>query len=673
MQADSWDPNASASNSDSSKDPTSATQEPSGDNVFGMENGSSEDAQSSPSSVVSAEQGSVSTVKKPAAASENTASKEDSPVFNTPTAKSKLAQEPASADDSSTKHKAAALAYIRTGDVPSALAEVRSGLESDPNDESLQGLEKLLAKRLDGSQDFSKVAAGAKQWLDQDIEEGGDSRSDSQRPPQPAEVSYASPIAWGLPSAAQAAAPSLAARKETQSWVSRMNMGDFSGAERFFSQKLEQNPNDLNSLRYRALSRRNLNDPVGALADMDRAVRIEPENSVLRSARAMTLMDLNRPQEALQEAQKAVDLNPRSGAAYRTRALANEKLGKTDEMLADLKAAAELDSQFESAYNQALRGYGKPAAFSFPKIDKQWLWGLGLLAFLIMLWRILGSHISRTVRRPAPGGILPPAGFHIVRRIGEGGMGEVFEAIDIALGRKVAIKKMRPEIAADAHERKRFIREARTVAGLRHSNIVEIHSVQDDAEGVFLVFELVEGRTLYDQILEKGKMSLDQALRVIRPVADALDYAHKKGVMHRDLKPSNIMLSADGVKVMDFGIARRAQDSVSTLSRGEIAGTPAYMSPEQEVGEPCPASDIYALAACLYEVMAGEAAFRGASLTQKTERNYVPLSKMTTLPPAADQVLYKALDPRPENRYQCAIEFISAFTAAACESAPAVH
>ena len=185
--------------------------------------------------------------------------------------------------------------------------------------------------------------------------------------------------------------------------------------------------------------------------------------------------------------------------------------------------------------------------------------------------------------------------YRIESKLGEGGMGEVFRAIDTRLGRAVAIKITREQFNA------RFEREARAISSLNHPNICILHDVGPN----YLVMELVEGETIAAR-LKKGPLPLEEAILYARQIAAALEAAHEKGIIHRDLKPGNIMLTRSGVKVLDFGLARLEGDQPLTGER-MVMGTPAYMAPEQREGKPADArTDIYAFGLVLYEMLTGE-------------------------------------------------------------------
>jgi serine/threonine-protein kinase len=219
--------------------------------------------------------------------------------------------------------------------------------------------------------------------------------------------------------------------------------------------------------------------------------------------------------------------------------------------------------------------------------------------------------------------------YSIVGKIGKGGMGEVFRAKDLKLGRDVAIKVLPDEFARDADRVARFQREAKLLASLNHPNIAAIYGLEESGETNFLVLELVEGDTLADRI-KAGPIPIEEALKLALQIAEALEAAHEKGVIHRDLKPANIKVTPDGkVKVLDFGLAKafageQAELNLSnspTLSnaatqQGVILGTAAYMSPEQARGKAVDKrADIWAFGCVLYEMLTGHAAFNGKDVT----------------------------------------------------------
>jgi Tol biopolymer transport system component len=264
------------------------------------------------------------------------------------------------------------------------------------------------------------------------------------------------------------------------------------------------------------------------------------------------------------------------------------------------------------------------------------------------------------------------AHYRIVERLGKGGMGEVYVAEDTRLGRRVALKVLPPEMAADPERLARFEREARAVAALNHPNIVTIHSIEQHGGVRFLTMELVRGRPLSERIPRQG-MALAGLLDLAVPIADAVAAAHQRGVTHRDLKPDNIMVTDEGVpKVLDFGLAKLAappQDSPATqaatlaqTAEGKVFGTLAYMSPEQAQGKPVdPRSDVFSLGIVLYEMAAGVRPFQGengpsilASILKDDPRPITEVNR--ALPRHLGRILRLCLAKDPLRRYQTAID-----------------
>lgn len=251
--------------------------------------------------------------------------------------------------------------------------------------------------------------------------------------------------------------------------------------------------------------------------------------------------------------------------------------------------------------------------------------------------------------------------YKILGEIGRGGMAVVYAATEVALDRKVALKKMRDEIKLDIRERKRFIKEARTTANLRHRHIVSIYTIIEEPD-IYMVFEHIDGKTLEDYLCKYEKLPIKHTMAVGEKILSALIYAHSKGVVHRDLKPSNVMVTAEGqVKVMDFGIARAAKDGLTRVTgTPEICGTLAYMAPEQEMGRAEEASDIFAFGVTMYEMATGELPFRGPNfLAQKEERVFEsPRKLVPSMPPEFAKIIERCLEPSTIARYKSAEEVL---------------
>ena len=248
--------------------------------------------------------------------------------------------------------------------------------------------------------------------------------------------------------------------------------------------------------------------------------------------------------------------------------------------------------------------------------------------------------------------------YDFIRQIGEGGMGKVYEAYDKVLKRKVAIKRVRPELVRSSYVREQFLSEARMVALLRHPCIVEIYTVIESESSLYLVFEYVDGQTLETRLDIDGRLPFSKAKQIFEYVCRGLQYAHSQDIIHCDLKPGNIMIYGDDkAKVMDFGVAKKSVDH-ETGAR-TVAGTPAYMAPEQQKGFMRKQSDVYSLALCLYEALVGQVPWtvKGFDIAKK---RIVPASKLAPhVPPEVDGLLEDSLKEDPKERIQTIDEFWS--------------
>ncbi len=264
--------------------------------------------------------------------------------------------------------------------------------------------------------------------------------------------------------------------------------------------------------------------------------------------------------------------------------------------------------------------------------------------------------------------------YEVTEKIGEGAMGEVYLARDIKLNRLVALKFLPEVLAKDAYRLARFEREAQLLASLNHTNIAHIHELDEHDGKLFLVMELAEGETLADRLLS-GPLTIGETLKIALQVADALRAAHQKGIIHRDLKPNNIKVTADGVvKVLDFGLAKQFQDSeeidkeASTLHAmtmaGTVIGTPAYMSPEQALGELVdPRADIFSFGVIAYEMLTGKRPFAGASLAAVlqaviTHKPPSPRRVRAEVPVELDALVMRSLEKKRDQRQQSAEQLI---------------
>ncbi|MDE3166481.1 MAG: serine/threonine-protein kinase [Acidobacteriota bacterium] len=259
--------------------------------------------------------------------------------------------------------------------------------------------------------------------------------------------------------------------------------------------------------------------------------------------------------------------------------------------------------------------------------------------------------------RFSPGAHIGP--YEIVALLGEGGMGQVYEARDTRLGRRVALKVLPLCDSLDTGQRNRLWREARAASALNHPNIVTVHDIVAGAGRDALVMEYVAGQTLQERIGRRKGLPLKEALGYAIQIAEALAAAHAAGILHRDIKPGNIMVTAGGaVKVLDFGLARRVRlepdQTASVTAAGEIAGTPAYMSPEQVEGKPLdPRSDIFSFGAVLYEMVTGRRAFAGESaLSTISAVLHDEPKPVGGVPANLQRTIGRCLRKDPDRRYQ---------------------
>jgi TolB-like protein len=262
--------------------------------------------------------------------------------------------------------------------------------------------------------------------------------------------------------------------------------------------------------------------------------------------------------------------------------------------------------------------------------------------------------------------------YAIERELGEGGMALVFLARDLRHDRRVALKVLRPEISAEIGA-ERFLREIKMAAGLTHPHILPVYD-SGQADGLlFYVMPNMEGRSLRERLDGERQLPIDEALRITREVASALDYAHRQRVVHRDIKPENILFHEGNSMVADFGIGKALTGAAGVTQAGLAIGTPAYMSPEQAGGEDIDGrSDIYSLGCVLYEMLSGEVPFTGPTpqaIMSKRFLSPVPHVKaMRDVPDGLDAVVTRSLARSPVDRFQTSAEF-----AAALRPATATH
>ncbi|MET9294456.1 protein kinase [Streptomyces sp. NPDC003077] len=279
-----------------------------------------------------------------------------------------------------------------------------------------------------------------------------------------------------------------------------------------------------------------------------------------------------------------------------------------------------------------------------------------------------GSNVPDAPEMWGNGGLVGDGRYRLTHRLGRGGMAEVFAAEDVRLGRTVAVKLLRADLAEDPVSKARFTREAQSVAGLNHHAVVAVYDSGEDLVGhqtvPYIVMELVEGRTIRDLLLNADAPPPEQALIIVSGVLEALAYSHQHGIVHRDIKPANVIITNNGaVKVMDFGIARALHGAASTMTQtGMVMGTPQYLSPEQALGKTVDTrSDLYATGCLLYELLALRPPFTGETplsvVYQHVQDMPIPPSEVAQgVPPELDGLVMRALAKDPDDRFQTAEE-----------------
>ena len=477
-----------------------------------------------------------------------------------------------------------------------------------------------------------------------------------------------------------------------QKAMRKLAVGDFTGALVDVSQELDSNPKNAAAWTLRAELDLQLSNYPAGITDSTRALDLTPDNARALRARSYGEYETQLYRQALADSMRAVALDPKSGLGFLYKAMAEDKLGLADAASSDLSQALALDPTLKRLAAPLLHKFnlGGDAAGSTAFRLKPWMLRGGFvgLAMLLVFVGLLGTQKAKTMRgiqltprrsqtdapaalvELAPGSVLS-GGYRILREIGRGGMGVVYEGMDETLQRRVAVKRLLQDELTLPEDRDRFLREARLVAQLKHPNLAQIYAVTGEREP-FLVFEYVEGETLDGVLSRSVKLPTADARRIVAEIAGALSYAHGHNIIHRDLKPSNVMIATNGTtKVMDFGIAHQSRSAATQMTQTIACGTPPYMAPEQGLGSVSKASDLYALGVMTYELLTGQRPFQGPNyLDQKLQKVYAPATTLNpTLPAAIDHFFATALDPDPTKRPASASAFMEAF-GRACDATP---
>ncbi len=580
------------------------------------------------------------------------------------------------------------------GDYKTAAADSLQVLKAFPNDQDAIARYHINAERLAAAAPSAKAGAAAKK-LAAAMEE-----------PQYQPGGFRSAVNNEDPRL-KLTAQNIAAARHMKDAKRLLDMGDAEGALRAASAAQAASPAytaDADVLQAQAWSV--LKDLTKALVQITEAVKLFAQQgrsgdlAKAYSQRAAFQNDLKNPGAAVSDADKALESNPKLSTAYFERARGQEALGRTDLAQADIDQAAALDPSFMSDRDDFHKRHrsGAPAAAAeaarpgagLVRLKSAGRLNVGVaVAGLLLLslagyvaWLIRkGSPVKRITWARAVGGARDDGPrdlndqYRIVKKIGEGGMGTVYEGYDKSLKRPVAIKRLRPELQKNPRERARFIKEAEMVAALQHPHTVQIYTILHDDEDTHIVFEYIEGRTLHELLNASSGRHLEprRALELLRQIAEAVDHAHDRRVIHRDLKPANVMVDERGwAKVMDFGIARQVADSLVHTTTNTIVGTPTYMAPEQSMGEVKRESDVYALGISLYEMLTGGLPFKGAEdMDDKLRGRFLaPSLLLPGLPSSIDAVIARALAPRAEDRFHSCLDLYRAAESALGQMTP---
>lgn len=373
---------------------------------------------------------------------------------------------------------------------------------------------------------------------------------------------------------------------------------------------------------------------------------------------------------AIYYANQAIALQPSNVEAYTTRAEAYYKIEDITKAKEDVETALKLNPRYSYAEELKQKIFVEKTSLGRAKANAarrsgrtlpSWFFVYIVCVVFVMVFFIvlryrgyfqpLKDKHGRRIKE-----VNLKEQYNFIRSIGEGGMGKVYEAYDNTLKRKVAVKRIKPELLRSSTVREQFLSEARMVAMLRSPYIVEIYTVIETINSLYLVFEYVDGQTLETRLDIDNYIQFTEAKEIFSMVCKGLAYAHSKNIVHCDLKPGNIMISDSGLaKVMDFGVARKLTEGKTDSS--SIAGTPAYMSPEQQKGEMSKQSDIYSLAVCLYEALVGQVPWSVQGYDLTTKKIVPPSSISPAVPKSVDYLIETSLNEDPSLRIQTVEEF----------------
>ncbi len=464
----------------------------------------------------------------------------------------------------------------------------------------------------------------------------------------------------------------------------RFRMNDFTGAFFAARQAVDQEPRDAMAWSLLAKINNQMGNYKGALQAAAQALTLDPENAQALRAKAYAEIQLGNYADAYRDALRSTQLDAKNGLGFMYLAMAEEKLGKTDDALKHYEQAISLDTTLAAVAQDALKRLRGSSPIGLTNTAERHLARGGYIAIslILVLLGLLGTAAGRQITTKAKRiigggtgeaqalseapsvrpGMLLGGTFRVRGELGRGGMGVVYDAMDEALERRVAIKQLQRVEGVTTDDLERLLKEARLVAKLSHPHIAQIFTVLTEGD-LFLVFEYIDGQPLHQILSRNRTLPAAQVRQVLSEVAAALDYAHSQKIIHRDLKPSNIMITKDGAaKVMDFGIAHQSRGTAEATMT-VASGTPQYMAPEQALGSVSKASDVYALGVMAYEMLTGARPFEGPDfLEQKLRKEFVPPSKRDPrLPPGFDAFFASVFEPDPTKRPPDANSFIRGF------------
>lgn len=557
------------------------------------------------------------------------------------------------APDSAAAYTARAMASFGLGQYLQAMEDARKALALDPNEKSAFELLKLAEGRVrpsDAAPGQAELAGQVEREYHGMVQQLAQVEQKRLTP---------------APDARPAAAVRLASNAG-----SKLAVKDYWGALEATDKALAIDPANAAARYYRSTANGLIGRFGEAIKDATEGLAVSPADNALLDARAWAYNRVGRLQDSIADSNRALELDPKDAYAFANRAYAQEQRGDYEAMLRDYKSASELNAQFGVAYRDAARRHnlsldGTPARPPAPPARQPRgrsflvLLGFSLIGGVLIALGLV--HINEAARGAVKAPESKRSGielrYELGQPIGAGGMGVVYDARDRKLGRRVAIKVLRDESRLDPKAKAALLDEARTLAELSHPAIVDLHAVEEDERGLYLVFERLSGRPLDEVLTDRKRLPLPEAKRVMATVCDALGYAHARDVVHRDLKPGNIMMLEGGqVKVMDFGISRHASQAGKAITQ-TVVGTPHYMAPEQEYGVVRKESDVFSLGACLYELVTGSRPFEGGPGPKLSKSYLRATTRVPELPAELDAFLDKALEPDPDKRIPSPAEF----------------